>query len=282
MAGPGLDLIGEDEIAEIVDVLRSGYLARYGPDDDPRFAARVRSLEDSVAEWTGVRHAVAMNSGTSALYSILACLGIGPGDEVIVPGFTFIASISSIVYARAVPVLAEVDASLNLDPADVEARITPRTRAIMPVHMLGNPARLAELQAVAERHGIALIEDCAQAFGASYGGRKVGSTGVAGAISFNVFKTNTSGDGGMAVTDDPDLYRRMFAFHDQGHLPLRNGVEVGARSLLGMNFRMTELQGAVLVAQMRRLDTILSTLRANKARLKSLIAEQSASGSATS
>jgi len=209
-----------------------------------------------------------MNSGTSALYSILACLGIGPGDEVIVPGFTFIASISSIVYARAVPVLAEVDASLNLDPADVEARITPRTRAIMAVHMLGNPARLAELQAVAERHGIALIEDCAQAFGASYGGRKVGSTGVAGAISFNVFKTITSGDGGMAVTDDPDLYRRMFAFHDQGHLPLRNGVEVGARSLLGMNFRMTELQGAVLVAQMRRLDHPLDAAP-NKARLKS-------------
>ncbi len=274
MPGPGLDLIGEAEIAEVLEVLRSGYLARFGPDDDPRFGAKVRHLEEAVCGWTGVDHAVAMNSGTSALLSLFACLGIGPGDEVIVPGFTYVASISSIVYARAVPVLAEVDETLNLDPVDVEARITPRTRAILVVHMLGNPARLDELKAVADRHGLALIEDCAQAFGASYHGRKVGSIGVAGAISFNVFKTITSGDGGMAVTDDEDLYRRLFAFHDQGHMPLRNGVEVGARSMLGLNFRMTELSGAVLLAQLRRLESILSTLRANKNRLKSLIAEQ--------
>jgi dTDP-4-amino-4,6-dideoxygalactose transaminase len=274
MPGPGLDLIGEAEIAEVVEVLRSGYLARFGPDDDPRFGAKVRHLEDAVSSWTGVHHAVAMNSGTSALLSLFATLGIGPGDEVIVPGFTYVASISAIVYARAVPVLAEVDETLNLDPVDVEARITPRTRAILVVHMLGNPARLDELKAIADRHGIALIEDCAQAFGASYHGRKVGSIGVAGAISFNVFKTITSGDGGMAVTDDPELYRRLFAFHDQGHLPLRNGVEVGARSMLGLNFRMTELSGAVLLAQLRRLETILATLRANKAMLKGLIAEQ--------
>ncbi len=274
MPGPGVDLIGEEEIAEVVEVLRSGYLARFGPDDDPRFGAKVRHLEEAVCGWTGVGHAVAMNSGTSALLSLFACLGIGPGDEVIVPGFTYVASISSIVYARAVPVLAEVDETLNLDPADVEARITPRTRAILVVHMLGNPARLDELKAIADRHGIALVEDCAQAFGASYRGHKVGSIGVAGAISFNVFKTITSGDGGMVVTDDEDLYRKLFAFHDQGHLPLRNGVEVGARSMLGLNFRMTELSGAVLLAQFRKLDAILATLRANKTRLKSLIAEQ--------
>jgi dTDP-4-amino-4,6-dideoxygalactose transaminase len=274
MPGPGLELIGEDEIAEVVEVLRSGYLARFGPDDDPRFGAKVRHLEEQVAGWTGVRHGVAMNSGTSALLSILAALAIGPGDEVIVPGFTYVASISSIVYARAVPVLAEVDETLNLDPADVEAKITPRTRAIMLVHMLGNPARIDEIKAIADRHGLLLIEDCAQAFGATYHGQKVGSFGAAGAISFNIFKTITSGDGGMAVTDDEDVYKRLFAFHDQGHLPLRNGTEVGARSMLGLNFRMTELSGAVLIAQLRRLDMILATLRGNKARLKGLIAEQ--------
>ena len=274
MPGPGLDLIGEEEIAEVVEVLRSGYLARFGPDDDPRFGAKVRHLEDAVTARTGVGYAVAMNSGTSALLSILACLGIGPGDEVIVPGFTYVASISSIVYARAVPVLAEVDETLNLDPADVEARITPRTRAILVVHMLGNPARLDELKAVADRHGIVLIEDCAQAFGATYKGKGIGSIGVAAGISFNVFKTITSGDGGMVVTDDEALYRKLFAFHDQGHMPLRNGSEVGSRSMLGLNFRMTELSGAVLVAQMRKLDMILATLRANKSRLKSLISEQ--------
>src|SRR5579859_3327704 len=185
MSGPGLNLIGQEEIDEVVEVLRSGFLYRYGPDADPAFKARVRTLEGLVASRLGTRYAVAVNSGTSALSVILAGLGIGAGDEVIVPGFTYIASISSIVYSGALPVLAEVDATFNLDPADVEARITPRTRAIMAVHMLGNPARLDELQAIAERHGVLLIEDCAQAFGASYRGRAVGSYGAVGIFSFN-------------------------------------------------------------------------------------------------
>ena len=180
MPGPGLDVLGEEEIAEVVGVLRSGFLSRYGPNDDPAFGARVRLFEDEVAKLTGVRHALAVNSGSSAIWLALAALGIGPGDEVIVPGFTFVASISAIVYVRALPVLAEVDATFNLDPADVEARITPRTKAILAVHMLGNPARLDELRAVADWHGIALIEDCAQAFGASYHGKGVGSIGEIG------------------------------------------------------------------------------------------------------
>ena len=125
MPGPGLDLIGQEEIDAVTAVLRSGYLARYGPDDDPTFAAYVRTLEEQVADRSGVGHALAVNAGTSALWPILLGLGIGPGDEVIVPGFTFVASISAIAYARARPVLAEVDESLNLDPVDVERRITP-------------------------------------------------------------------------------------------------------------------------------------------------------------
>jgi dTDP-4-amino-4,6-dideoxygalactose transaminase len=136
MAGPGINLIGQEEIDEVVEVLRSRHLSRYGSDDDPTFGAKVRHLEVEIARICGVRHALGVNSGTSALWCALGALGIGPGDEVIVPGFTFVASISAIVYAGALPVLAEVDASLNLDPADLEARITPRTRAIMVVHML--------------------------------------------------------------------------------------------------------------------------------------------------
>lgn len=271
MPGPGRDLIGEEEIALAVDVLRSGYLYRYGSDDDPDFKAYVRQLEDRVAAWTGVRYALATSSGTASLWTMLVALGVGPGDEVIVPGFTFIASISSIAYARATPVLAEVDTTLNLDPVDVQARITPRTRAIMAVHMLGNPARIRELKAVADRHGVALLEDCAQAMGARYGDRGVGAYGVMGGFSFNEYKTITAGDGGMVVTDDEALYRRAFAIHDQGHSPLRLGVEVGQRPFLGLNFRMTELSGAVLVAQMGKLERILSTLRANRDRLRSLI-----------
>lgn len=263
MPGPGLDLVGEEELAEVADVIRSGRLSRYGPDDDT-FPAKVRRFEDAVAERAGVKHALAVNAGTSGLYLALAGVGVGPGDEVIVPGFTYVATISSVVYARARPVLAEVDATLNLDPADVEARITPRTRAIVAVHMLGNPARIGELRAVADRHGVALIEDAAQAFGATYRGAWVGSFGALGIYSFNEFKTITCGDGGMLVTDDSDLYRRCFAMHDQGHSPLRRGVEIGRRPMLGLNFRMTELEGAVLLAQLRKLDRIRSHLRDNR------------------
>jgi dTDP-4-amino-4,6-dideoxygalactose transaminase len=263
MPGPGLDLVGEEELAELAEVIRSGRLSRYGPDDDS-FPAKVRRVEEAIAARAGVRHALAVNAGTSALYLALTGLGIGPGDEVIVPGFTFVASISSVVYARARPVLAEVDATFDLDPADVEARITPRTRAIVAVHMLGAPARLAELRDIATRHDLALIEDAAQAFGATYGGRWVGSHGRAGIYSFNEYKTITCGDGGMLVTDDEALYRRCFAMHDQGHSPMRRGVEVGARPMLGLNFRMTEVEGAVLLAQLRRLDAIREHLRANR------------------
>jgi len=273
MSGPGLNLVGQEEIDEVLEVLSSGFLYRYGPDADPAFKAKVRTLEDQVAKRLGTRFAVAVNSGTSALSVILAGLGIGAGDEVIVPGFTYIASISAVVYAGALPVLAEIDDTLNLDPSDVEARITPRTRAIMAVHMLGNPARLDELAGVAGRHGVALIEDCAQAFGASYRGKSLGSFGAAGGLSFNAYKTITAGDGGMVVTDDEALYKRCFAMHDQGHSPRRNGVEIGSRPFLGLDFRMTELSAAVLLAQLRKVDAILERLRTNKRLFKKLIGD---------
>src|SRR5215472_11355225 len=184
MPGPGMELIGEEEIQEVLEVLRGGYLFRYGvsagPHADPRFKGKVSQCEQEIANYAGVRYAVAVNSGTSALLAALVGLGIGPGDEVIVPGFTFIASISSIVYAKAIPVLAEIDETFNLDPEDVKRKITPHTKAIMAVHMMGNPARLDELRQVADQHGIALLEDCAQAFGASYKGRVAGSIGRVG------------------------------------------------------------------------------------------------------
>jgi len=272
MPGPGLDLLGPEELAEVAEVLASGHLARYGPEDDS-FPAKVRRFEEHVAEQSQTKYALALNSGTSALYLALVGLGIGPGDEVIVPGFTFVATISSVIYARARPVLAEIDESFNLDPADVEARITSRTRAIVVVHMLGNPARLDELKAVAARHSVPLIEDAAQAFGATYRGRWVGGQADAGVYSFNEFKTITCGDGGMLITNDEGLYRRAFAMHDQGHSPNRRGIEVGNRPFLGLNFRMTELQGAVLLAQVRRLDRIRHHLRANRDIVRSVIEE---------
>jgi dTDP-4-amino-4,6-dideoxygalactose transaminase len=272
MPGPGIELIGEEEIAEVMQVLTNRSLSRYGREDDPAFGAKVRRLEEQVAALAGVRYGLGLSGGgSSGLLVSLLGLGVGPGDEVIVPGFTFVASISAIVYARALPVLAEVDDSFNLDPADVEARITPRTRAIIVVHMLGAPARLDEIKDIADRHGIALIEDCAQAFGATYQGQGVGGIGSTGVYSFNEYKTITCGDGGMIVTDDEDLYGRLFAIHDQGHAPNRLGSKYAERPFLGLNFRMTELSGAVLLAQLRKLDMIRDHLRANKGIVKSAI-----------
>ena len=273
MPGPGMELIGEEEKKELLEVLDAGYLFRYGSPDNPAFKAKVYRLEQEVARLVGVKYAVAVNSGTSALHVALSGLGVGPGDEVIVPGYTFIACMSSVVYTRAIPILAEVDRTLNLDPADVRRKITPRTKAIMAVHMLGNPARLDELKAIAVEKGLLLLEDCAQAFGASYRGRMVGSTGHAGTYSFNIFKTITAGDGGMVVTDDESFYRRFFGFHDQGHAPLRMGVEVGERPFVGLDYRMTEVAAAILLAQLRKLDGLTAHMRANKKHFKAAIAD---------
>jgi dTDP-4-amino-4,6-dideoxygalactose transaminase len=268
MSGPGSELIGEEEKKAILEVLESGRLFRYGSADDPKFLAKVWELEKKVAQYLNIKHTVAVNSGTSALLVALHALGVGPGAEVIVPGYTFIASMTSIIYGRAVPVLAEIDESLTLDPEDVKKRVTPRTKAIMLVHMLGNPGYIKELRKIADDNGLFLIEDCAQAFGATYRGSSVGSYGDIGTFSFNVYKTITAGDGGMVGTNDEALYKRAFAIHDQGHLPLRQGVEQGSRTVIGLDFRMTELAAAVLLVQLSRIEAMKEILRNNKKRFK--------------
>jgi dTDP-4-amino-4,6-dideoxygalactose transaminase len=272
MPGPGVEWIGEEEKKAVLEVIESGYLFRYATDDSPKFLAKVYQLEQEFARRCGVRYSVAVNSGTSALLAALAALRVGPGDEVIVPGYTFIASMSAVIFSRAVPVLAEVDNTLNLDPQDVERKITPRTKAILAVHMLGNPARLDELKAIADKHRLLLIEDCCQAAGATYRGKPVGSIGAAGCFSFNIYKTITAGDGGMVTTDDEETYRRAFAFHDQGHSPARKGVEVGRRPFIGLDLRMTELTAAVVLAQLEKMDRIVARLRETKRALKSALA----------
>ena len=271
MSGPGAYWIGDEEKREILSVLESGHLSRYGKMDDPRFLRKVITLEQEFAARVGVAHGLAVNSGTSALLSCLLAMGIEPGDEVIVPSYTFVATYTAVLFAGGVPVLVDVDDSLTMDPAAVEATIGPKTRFLMPVHMLGNPCEMDAIGEIAARHGLQILEDCAQAGGASFRGRPVGAHGAMGAFSFNVYKTITAGDGGLLVTDDRRLYERAFAVHDQGHSPLRGGVEVGHRSILGMNFRMNELTGAVALAQLRKLDGILETLRRKKAALKAAI-----------
>ena len=271
--GPGALLFGEEEKKELMDVIESGYLYRYGEEVDPDWKQKVYGFEQAVAIHVNRRYCVALNSGTSAIMTALAAAGIGPGDEVIVPGYTFIASIAAIVYARAIPILAEVDESLTIDPEDVKRKITDKTKAILPVHMIGNPADMDKIMEIAESHNLLVVEDACQAFGGSYKGQKLGSIGHIGCFSFNRFKTINSGDGGALVTNDKSIYERAFALHDQGHLPNRKGAEMGNRALIGLNFRMNELTAAVLLAQLRKTDFILDTLRKNKRILKNVLSQ---------
>jgi dTDP-4-amino-4,6-dideoxygalactose transaminase len=271
MPGPGMELIGKEEKQALLEVIESGYLYRYGDLADPKFKAKVWNLEQDFAKYTKSKHALAVNSGTTALLTALWALKVGPGDEVIVPGYTFIASITSIIFARAIPILTEIDETLTLDPEDVEKKITRRTKAIMLVHMLGNPGNLKEILKIAENNDLILIEDCAQAFGATYNGKSVGTFGQMGAFSLNIYKTITAGDGGMVITNDNELYKRAFAIHDQGHLPLRQGVEQGKRTVLGLNFRMNEITAAVAGAQLKKVNFIKKKLKENKKLLMDIL-----------
>jgi len=271
MPGAGAYWFGEEEMNAVIRVMKSGHLFRYGSENDPDFLHTVANLEKSFAAYCSAKFALATSSGTSSLIASLAALGLQRADEVIVPAYTFVASYTSIIFSGLVPVLCEIDESLTLDPADIEQRITPRTKAIMPVHMLGNPCDMTRIMAIAKKHGLFVLEDCCQAAGASYQTRKVGTIGDIGAYSLNVFKTINSGDGGLVVTSDQNLYEIAFGMHDQGHKPSRLGVEVGTRQVLGLNFRMNELTAAVALAQLGKIDRIISTLQEKKSKLKKLI-----------
>jgi dTDP-4-amino-4,6-dideoxygalactose transaminase len=268
MPGPGMDIIGKEEKEQVLDCLEGGWVFRYGDFSNPAFKAKVWNLEKEFSEYMRVKHSLAVTSGTVALYTALSALGVGPGDEVIVPAYTFIATVSSVVYARAIPVLAEINDTLNIDPEDIERKITKKTKAIIPVHMLGNAAEMDKIMKIAKKHKLLVLEDVAQACGGSFKGKKLGTIGNMGTFSFNVFKTITTGDGGMVITNDKKLYERAFAFHDQGHLPMRQGVEVGNRPIIGLDFRMNEVTGALGLAQLRKLDFIIGKLRRNKKRFK--------------
>lgn len=266
---PGGMRIGREEEAAVLDVLRSRRLFRYyGPEEGP---SRVAGLEQVFAERMGTSHAVAVASGTIALCAALAALGVGPGDEVIVPAYTWIATAAAVTAVGAVPVIAEVDESLTLDPRDVEAKVTPRTRAIIPVHMRGAPADMDSLQAVAGRHGLALLEDTAQALGGSYHGRRLGTIGRMGAFSLQFNKILTSGEGGVVVTGDQTLYERALMYHD---VAASQRSKLDAKdTFVGITARMSELQGAVALVQLERLDSILVSMRRQKMAIKGAVAD---------
>ena len=262
---PGGMLIDHEEEQEVLETLRSKRLFRYyGPQPGP---SKVDALEEEFARVVGAAHALAVTSGTAALMCGLQGIGIGPGDEVIVPAYTWIASASAVVAVGAIPVVAEVDESLTLDPQDVEAKITPYTRAIMPVHMRGVACQMDELLDVARRYNLKVIEDSAQADGGSYKGRRLGSLGDVGCFSLQFNKMLTAGEGGMLVCSDEEVWKRAVMFHDVIG-GLRNNFDT-AEILWGINFRMPELLGAVMLVQLRRLNGLLTALRQRKQMLLS-------------
>ncbi|MBW1722997.1 MAG: DegT/DnrJ/EryC1/StrS family aminotransferase [Deltaproteobacteria bacterium] len=265
---PGFEVFGEEERKEVQEVLETGVLFRYGFDQARKGRWKARRLEEEVAARVGAAHCHVCSSGTGALSTALAACGIGAGDEVIVPPFTFIATIEAVLLAGAVPVFAEIDKTLCLDPESVESAITPRTRAVLPVHMCGSMARIDELENLCRRKGLHLIEDACQAFGATYRGKALGTFGRVGCYSFDAVKTITCGEGGALVTNDPDVYQRAERYADHGHDHVGNDRGLEGHPILGTNFRISELNAAVGLAQLRKLDWILEKQRFNKSRIK--------------
>jgi len=261
---PGHEWIDEQETNQLLEVMKTGILFRYEFKNERKDTYKVKEFEDKFAAFNRADYAHAVTSGTAALKVALASLGIAPGDEVITQGFTFVATFEAIIEAGAVPVPAEIDDTLNMDPKDFERKITSRTRAVIPVHMLGAPARIQEIVTIASRHGLKVVEDTAQALGAEVGGKKVGTIGDMGTFSFDFYKTITTGEGGMVLTNDKSLYLRASEYADHGH---DHNPAVGrameGRSFLGFNYRMHELTGAIGVAQLAKLEAILKRQKEN-------------------
>ena len=270
---PGAMMIGEEEKKAVMEVLDSKALFRYyGPE---YCLNKTKKFEDEFAEYMGTKYALAVSSGTAALCIALTAAGVGPGDEVIVPGYTWIASALSVVACRAIPVIAEVDKSLTLDPEDAEAKITERTKAIIPVHMRGVGCRMNEIMKIAKDHGLTVIEDNAQSCGGEYNGKKLGSIGDIGMFSFQLNKIITAGEGGAIITNNKSLFERCIMIHDVASL--REGPKVWwkfeTEPIMGLNYRMGEIPAAILIEQLHKLDKVLDSARKNKEKIKKGISD---------
>jgi dTDP-4-amino-4,6-dideoxygalactose transaminase len=245
--------IGLREMAAALRVLAAGQLSRYHTPG----ASQVQQFERELAEATGVRFALAVNSGTSALICGLVGAGIGPGDEVLVPGYTWVSSAAAVLAVGAVPVLVEIDESLTIDPDDMLSKVTSRTRAVIPVHMNNLVCDMDRIMAIAREHRLFVLEDACQAVGLSYRGRKVGAIGDAGVFSFNQHKNIVSGEGGALLTNDERIYARAAMYHDVGSYIRRERFETNEPLFVGVNLRMPEISAAILRPQLRRLQKAL-------------------------
>ena len=267
---PGFELVGKEELEEIQKMFDKGKgnLYRYGPDNHA-----VRELEKRFCEKFGVKYAHGVSSGTAAIHSALAAVGVSKGDEVITTAFTFVAPVEAICALGAIPVPVEIDETYHLDPIEVEKSITPRTKAIIAIPMWASP-KMDEIIKICDKKGVVLVEDSAQCLGGSYKGSKLGTLGKIGTFSFDMGKTMTTGEGGMIITDDEELYKKAAEFSDHGHMHLPDlprGQD--PRRVPGLNYRMSELTGAVGLAQLSRIDYALNIMKKNKHRIKESISD---------
>lgn len=265
---PGMDWFGDEERREVNEVLETGCLFRYNHDALRQGRWKAREFEAEVRRFTGAPFAHAVSSGSTAVAAAMAASGLGFGDEVIVPPFTYIATIEGVLLGGGLPVFAEVDDNLCLTAESIEKALTPNTKAVMLVHMCGAAADMDAILALCARRNLVLVEDAGQALGAFYKGRSVGLFGVAGAYSFDFFKIATAGEGGVCVTHREDVYHLLHQFSDHGHDHIGDNRGMEQHPILGTNFRLSELHAAVGLVQMRRIDQVRDRKRSAKQALK--------------
>jgi dTDP-4-amino-4,6-dideoxygalactose transaminase len=265
---PGAQFMDDEEVDAAVRVLKSRSLFRYY---GINLQKEVEALEAEFASHLGVAHVVTVSSGTGALHTALSALGVGPGQEVIVPAYMWVSVLAAVVNHGAIPVLADIDETFCFDPADVERRITARTKGIIMVHMSGAPGDVAKIQSIARKHDLWLLEDCAQCNGGSFQGQKVGTFGDMAIFSFQMNKNMSAGEGGCVVTNDRRLYQRAEACHDLGYARDENGRLIFNNPdlcLWGRGYRLDELRGSVLRVQLRKLPKIVAAMRRSKYRIR--------------
>jgi len=270
---PGAFYYGLEEVNSAEEVILNQSPFRYY---GPSLQGKVNKFETEAARFLGVKHALAVSSGTASLIVAMRSMGIGIGDEVIVPAVAFIACAGSVVACRAIPVFCDVDKSLNIDPDALKKSISPRTKAVIVVHIQGVSADMDRIMEIANRHGLIVLEDCAQSFGATYKGRYVGSIGHVGTYSLQINKTITAGEGGLVVTNDEELYKRMIIAHDQGSIRDLSGhivVDESCPGFFGENYRMSELTGSVALTQLRKVRDIIDRIRNNALEIKDRLSE---------
>jgi dTDP-4-amino-4,6-dideoxygalactose transaminase len=275
---PGIHFMGEAEIEAALRVLRSRSPFRYYGID---LQGEVQALESELASFVGTTHCLATNSGTGSLHIALAALGVGPGQEVIVPAYMWVSVIAAVVNLGAIPVLADIDVTFCLDPASVEERITPRTAGIIAVHMSGAPADIKAIAKVAAKHGLFLLEDCAQCAGGTVDGKRVGTFGDMAIFSFQMNKNMTSGEGGCIVTNNERLYQRAVASHDTGYARDASGraiLDDPDLCLWGRGYRLDEIRASVLRVQLGKLPAIIAQMHHSKYRIRKSLERHPAVG----